>query len=211
MTPWISARRKSSWAAMVGLIGLLEPLSIVDGQRAPCASFDGPGRILYCGGKPAIYAIVEAVTFEPSEGMPERIRITGTFVLPVSNGGHLPPQRGSLYFSLVPERAVAIRKDWSDLAALAGTGRVVGFLEYWASRPMGPGDHAYEAGARRGTMNTGVVVSIHKPADEANPEPYPQHHELDVLTSFDRPADLAPRFGRPSAAIIAELQEAARR
>ena len=215
MTPWISPRRAFRWAAVAGLIGFLGSAGIVFGQRAPCESFDGPGRIPYCGGKPGIYAIVDTVTFEPSEGVPERIRITGTFTipLPVSSGLHMVPQRGSLYFSLTPEREVAIRKDWSDLAAAAGTGRVVGFAEYWVSRPMRVGDLPAEAGNPRpgGTMNSSLVVSVHKAGDQAGPEPYPLPHELGVITSFDRPADLTPRFGPRSVIIIAELQDAARR
>ena len=163
--------------------------------------------------KPGIYAIIDAVSFEPGQGLPARIRLTGTFAIPapVSSGLHMPPQRGLLYFSLTPEREAAIRKDWSDLAAAAGSGRVVGFAEYWVSRPMEPGDRPYEAGTRGGTMNTSLVVHVHKSGDQAAPEPYPLSHEFGVIMSFDRPSDLNPRFGRPSAAIIAELQEAARR
>src|SRR5436190_1550023 len=136
----------------------------VGAQREPCANFDGPGRIPYCGGKPGIYAVVDSVTLEPGTGAPERIRITGTFVVPqpVSSGLHQAPQRGYLYFSLPSERQEAIRKDWSDLAKVAGTGRVVGFAEYWVSRPFAPGDRAFEAGARGGTMNTSLEVEVHR-------------------------------------------------
>jgi hypothetical protein len=212
VAPWISYST-SRWAAVIAVFLQLGSASTVHGQREPCANFVGAGRIPYCGGKPGIYAVVDAVGFEPSDGRPERIRISGTFVIAgrVYGGTHLAPQRGQLYFSMVPEREVAVRKDWSDLAAAAGTGRVVGFTEYWVSRPMGPGDLPYDRGVRGGTMNSEVVVSIHKAGDLANPEPYPLPHELGVLQSFDRPEDSRPRFGPASAEIIAALREAARR
>ena len=213
MTLRISALRAYRWGTVVGLIAWLGASGVLFAQRAPCASFEGPGRIMYCGGKPGIYAIVDSVTFEPREGLPERIRITGTFVVPtpVSSGLHSPPQRGVLFFSLTPEREAAIRKDWSALAGAAGTGRVVGFAEYWVSRPMAPGDRPYDAGARGGTMNTSLEVQVRQAGYQGGPEPYPLPHELGVITSFDREGDVTPRFGRPSAAIIAELQDAARR
>jgi len=211
--PRITALRACGAATAIGLMSLFGSQSIVDAQRDPCTDFSGRGRIPYCGGKPGIYAIIDAVSFEPGQGLRERIRLTGTFAVPVpvSSGLHMPAQRGYLYFSLTPEREAATRKDWSDLAAAAGSGRVVGFAEYWVSRPMEPGDRPYEAGARGGTMNTCLVAHVHKIGDQAGPDPYPLPHELGVITNFDRPNDLTPRFGKPSAAIIAELQEAARR
>ncbi|MGH9160022.1 MAG: hypothetical protein ACRD2X_08550, partial [Vicinamibacteraceae bacterium] len=110
-----------------------------DSQRAPCANFTGPGRIPYCGGKPAIYAIVDTATFEPSASRAERIRVTGVFIVPraMSSGLHMPPKRGEIYFSLVPGAESRTRSDWTALAAAAGTGQVVGFAEYWVSRPVG--------------------------------------------------------------------------
>ena len=60
-------------------------------------------------------------------------------------------------------------------------------------------------------MNTSLEVQIHNVGEQAEPDPYPLPHELGVLTSFDRPGDLTPRFGRPSAAIIAELRDAVRK
>lgn len=199
-------------AAVCGAVAIVGTGAIAGGQRLPCANFDGPGRIPYCGGKPGVYAIVETVTLEPGAAAPERIRITGTFVVPVpiSSGLHQPPQRGYLYFSLPSERQEAIRKDWADLAKAAGTGRVVGFAEYWVSRPFAPGDPVYEAGNRRGTMNTPVEVRVHKVGGFFAPEPYPLPHESGVLTSFGL-ADETPRFGRPSSAIVAELLEAAKK
>src|SRR5690349_18141296 len=81
----------------------------------------------------AVYAIVDAIDFEPSSFEPERAWISGVFVVPVpiSSGLHAEPARGHLYLSLDPSQAAATRADWEALRANAGTGRVVGFGEYW--------------------------------------------------------------------------------
>ena len=201
---------KSAFVVTVGVIGVVASAVVIagharDSQRAPCANFDGPGRIPYCGGKPGVYAIIDAVTFEPAVGAAERIRISGTFIVPrpVSSGLHMAPQRGYLYFSLVSGSESAGKKDWSELAAAAGSGQVVGFSEYWVSRP--------DPNHRLSTMNTSLVVHVHGEEEKREAEPYPLPHERGVIKAFDSPADLDPRFGKPSAALIGELREAARR
>lgn len=196
---------KLGFLMMTIVIGVVAVIAVRDGQRAPCANFDGPGRIPYCGGKPGVYAIIDAVRFEPTVSAAERIRISGTFIVPrpVSSGLHMPPQRGYLYFTLVPGSESAARKDWSDLAAAAGSGQVVGFGEYWVSRP--------DPNHRLSTMNTSLVVHVHNEEDKSEPEPYPGPHEQGVINVFDSPADLNPRFGQPSAVLISELREAVRR
>ena len=57
-------------------------------------------------GGPGIYAIVEKVSFEPGERAPERIRISGAFIVPqpMSSSQYLPARRGALYFKLAPGR-----------------------------------------------------------------------------------------------------------
>lgn len=131
-----------AFAMTASVIAALAPAALIagqslDGHRAPCANFNGPGRIPYCGGKPGLYAIIDAVTFEPTERSAERIRISGIFIVPVavSSGLHMAPLRGYLYLSLVPGVEPATKRDWADLAAVAGTGQVVGFGEYWVSQP----------------------------------------------------------------------------
>ena len=201
---------KSAFVMMASVIGVAVAAAVIagrarDGQRAPCANFDGPGRIPYCGGKPGVYAIIDAVTFEPAVGAAERIRISGTFIVPrpVSSGLHMAPQRGYLYFSLVSGSESAGKKDWSELAAAAGSGQVVGFSEYWVSRP--------DPNHRLSTMNTSLVVQVHNEEDKSGPEPYPLPHEKGVIKAFDSPSDLNPRFGEPSAVLISELRDAVRR
>ena len=107
-----------------------------------------------------IYAVVDEVTFEPQGSAPNLIRISGVFVVPVpiSSGLYRPPQRGYLYFRLRPGMEQAIRKDWSQLKAVAGTGQVVGFAQYWVWVPPNPNDrlsnmyHSLEARVRTRVM-----------------------------------------------------------
>jgi hypothetical protein len=83
-------------------------------------------RVTASGG-PGIYAIVEKVSLEPSEGTPERIQMSGAFIVPrpMSSSQYLPAQRGYLYFKLSPGREQTARIEWTDLKAVAGTGQAV--------------------------------------------------------------------------------------
>jgi hypothetical protein len=81
-----------------------------------------------------IYAIVEKVVLEPSGAAPQRVQIWGAFAVAdqTRRGDHyLPPARGYLYYTLKPGEEAACRAEWSDLKALAGTGRAVGFGSRW--------------------------------------------------------------------------------
>jgi hypothetical protein len=179
--------------AFIVMLPLAAPANAMQAQSSSSDPF-----LARYSSKPAIYAIVDSVTFEPSREAPERIRIAGTFMVPrpVSAGLHLPPQQGFLYFSMDHGREPAITREWSALAAAAGTNTVVGFGEYWD--------------ARSGT-NTALTVVVHSAdADVATPEPYPVSHYAGVLNAFDRPQDAHPRFGKPSAELIAELRDAHR-
>ena len=82
-----------------------------------------------------IYAIIDEVTFEPPDREPDRVWISGTFVVPspISSGDHGAPTHGHLYFSLNPNAREVTRNEWAVLGKAAGTGEVVGFGEYWMS------------------------------------------------------------------------------
>lgn len=98
---------------------------------------------LAASGPLGIYGIVEKVVMEPNETSPERIQLWGAFsyvegampdgLLVVSGA-----QRGYLYFKLhsyrpgAPSDAelTAIRREWRDLKAMAGTGQAVGFGQW---------------------------------------------------------------------------------
>lgn len=49
---------KLAFVVMASVIGVVASAAVIagqaqDSQRAPCANFDGPGRIPYCGANPA--------------------------------------------------------------------------------------------------------------------------------------------------------------
>jgi hypothetical protein len=112
------------------------------------AAFVAPG--LLASGQAGIYGVIERVVFEPNAQAPERAQIWGAFalievMLPSANpfeGTRIPagfsftnyvyraPARGYLYFKAVPADLVNVRREWADLAAVAGTGQAVAF-GYW--------------------------------------------------------------------------------
>src|ERR1700722_9727153 len=89
---------------------------------------------LSASGLVGVYGIVEKVGFEPSEKAPERIQIWGVFAFVnggVDGAGTSKPQRGYLYFRLPFSGGIddqlAVKTEWADLKAVAGTGQAVGF------------------------------------------------------------------------------------
>jgi hypothetical protein len=139
------------------------------------------------GGSIGIYAIVDKVVLEPDEANPERIRIWGTFIVPVprSSGAHQRPQRGYLYYSLPAGRDV-VKKEWLKLESVAGTGQVVGFAAYWMLSPRTPG--AY----------TSLEVRVRQDGDAAGPDVYPA-----TIGVLERDDGKNPEFER----FIAELKK----
>jgi hypothetical protein len=92
---------------------------------------------LTASGPIGIYGIVEKVVFEPTEQSPERIQVWGAFAY-VDGGANSalavsPVKRGYLYFKLPPASVAtardveAVKKEWADLKAVAGTGQAIGF------------------------------------------------------------------------------------
>jgi hypothetical protein len=94
---------------------------------------------LTASGPLGIYGIVERVVFEPNEQAPERIQLWGAFAYVDGTPGESltisPVRRGYLYFRLpgesdgrvTAEQLQAIKREWADLKAVAGTGQAVGF------------------------------------------------------------------------------------
>lgn len=93
--------------------------------------------VLAKGTTVGIYAIVSQVTFELNENSPNGVRISGVFVVPdrMSSGRYQKPQRGYLYLKAVPGAEQATRQDWNALKAIAGSGSVVAFGDYWVPSP----------------------------------------------------------------------------
>src|SRR5688572_33124636 len=73
-----------------------------------------------------VYAFVDKVVLEPSEGQPERIQIWGGFALAEGRGDtYAPAKRGYMYFALKPGEEELSRKEWNDLKSLAGAEQFV--------------------------------------------------------------------------------------
>jgi hypothetical protein len=89
-----------------------------------------------------IYGIVEKVIVEPDAKAPQRIQVWGAFAYVDGSGGDgltvTAAKRGYLYFRLptaadgLPGRSQedAIRREWTDLQSVAGTGQAVGFGQW---------------------------------------------------------------------------------
>jgi hypothetical protein len=157
----------------------------------------------------AVYAIVDAIDFEPSIFEPERAWISGVFVVPVpiSSGLHAEPKRGHLYVSLSPANAESTRRDWEALKENAGTGRVVGFGEYWMRCSLVRSAPQLPPNAENANCSSEVTV-VETDRTRASPEPYPKPSSEGVVTVFDNGDDVCPRFGQSSVEIIARLREA---
>jgi hypothetical protein len=109
-----------------------------------------------------IYAIVSQVMFEPNDC----VRISGIFVVPVrmSSGAYQKPQRGYLYLTFEPGAEQAIRRDWNELKAIAGSGHVVAFGQYWVPNPYDP----------QGNPHHSLEVTVHPESEiGATPDVYP--------------------------------------
>ena len=76
----------------------------------------------------AVYARVDRVVFEPNPDAPDAIQIWGVFSLakPNDRNDYLPAARGYLYFIASGNRET-VRKEWTDLKTIAGTGQIVAF------------------------------------------------------------------------------------
>ncbi len=124
-----------------------------------------PRSVLAKNASIGIYAIVDQVTFEPGAGAPHSVRISGIFVVPVpmSSGKYRSPQRGYFYFGIAPGAEQATQRDWSELKILAGSGKVVGFGQYWVPNPDDP----------QGNPHHSLEVTVHAEGDLTTPDVYP--------------------------------------
>src|SRR5262245_12082532 len=93
------------------------------------------GAALIASGPVGVYAVLQKVVFEPNEANSERIQLWGAFAFVnggiASSSGVSSPERGYLYFTMPPSaseaQVKAVRTEWSDLKALAGTGQAIAF------------------------------------------------------------------------------------
>jgi hypothetical protein len=96
-----------------------------------------PG-VAHASGPIGVYALVDKVTFEPSAENPERIRISGVFIVaedtPDNSTVYSAPQRGYLYLRLPKGNEELARREWADLKSVAGTRQVVGLGSSWGAK-----------------------------------------------------------------------------
>ena len=92
------------------------------------------GVVLSASGPMGLYGIIEKVVFEPNESAPQRIQLWGAFayVEGQSTTGlqTSAAKRGYLYFRLpdgAESQLTAVKREWADLKAVAGTGQAVAF------------------------------------------------------------------------------------
>jgi hypothetical protein len=74
------------------------------------------------------YLIVDKVVLTPTDA-PTTVQVWGSFILSTEVGGKTfgKPERGYLYYEAPKGAEVLCRREWKDLASVAGTGQVIGF------------------------------------------------------------------------------------
>jgi hypothetical protein len=124
-----------------------------------------------------IYARVDKVVLEPDGTAPERIQVWGAFALARKEDRNTydSAQRGYLYFSCKPGKEEICRKEWADLKAIAGTGKVVGFGGRFLPRPRVRKAEERETDPDEYPLNFGLVRVSDRRSD------YPPIPELKSL------------------------------
>ena len=144
-----------------------------------------------------IYAVVDQVTFDSDGAVPNLVRISGVFVVPVSlsSGSYQNPRKGYLYFRIAPGAEQATRRDWNKLKSFAGSGKVVGFGQYWVPNPNDP----------QGNPHHSLEVRV-RPEGEipATPDVYPIPLTGGVVEVKDWDKDRDPHSDK----IAAQLRDA---
>jgi hypothetical protein len=139
-------------------------------------------------GQAGVYAVVQRVVFEPPTGLPQRIQIWGAFALMERIGdgftsyAYTKPALGYMYFQLPSIRQEDIentRREWNDLASVAGKKQAVAF-GFWNNRegdkmpavrnaeltPQNPDTYRMDIGLTKLTANTpGPVAALLKLAE----------------------------------------------
>ena len=115
-------------------------------------------QLAHASDRVAVYAKVDRVVLQPNAGAPDTIQIFGTFSIAERNNpnDYRPAARGYLYYRLPAKRDVA-RREWADLAAIAGTGQIVAFGSRWEGTPRVREASEPPANPDDYTINTGLT------------------------------------------------------
>lgn len=103
-----------------------------NGLLAACLLLCSP---VLASGSLGIFAVIDRVVFQPNAEAPETVQVFGAFAYydgRLSESSEFTaPVRGYLHFSLPSRGNVDVaRREWADLAAVAGTGEAVAFGSY---------------------------------------------------------------------------------
>lgn len=161
-------------------------------------------------GRTGVFAVVEKVVFEPNEANAERIQLWGAFSFvgtemfrPGSTGTEVrsEPLRGYMYFSLPSgnaEQIKAVRTEWADLKAIAGTGQVVSFGQFMymgAMTPTGPTGGVYVSVPVGPQEYRGVLLPVLTEAPPAGePVPYVTNTGLVKIPADGSHAELVKKL-----------------
>jgi hypothetical protein len=88
----------------------------------------GAAAGLHASDRVAVYARVDRVVLTPNESAPTMIQVFGVFAVAdrKNPSDYQPPAKGYLYFRLPADERLA-RREWADLASIAGTPQIVAF------------------------------------------------------------------------------------
>ncbi|MEX2558737.1 MAG: hypothetical protein WD403_02430 [Pirellulales bacterium] len=91
-----------------------------------------------------IYGVVERVVLEGDDSQPERVQLWGWFstAVPQTRDDYEAPQAGYLYYVADAKTQRVARREWRDLADVAGNGQVVAFASRY--EPVGSLRKAHE-------------------------------------------------------------------
>ena len=138
-----------------------------------------------------IYARIDKVELGPSETSPEWVKIHGDFILVKTSGRLSEPERGFMYFSLVPGKEDLCRLEWADLKALARPGAFDRNVVAFGSAHTEREDRL---------SRDGQTPNVHKAGADGRPIPYPLNQGLSRLRTSG--AEESDREGSPNPAVL---------
>jgi hypothetical protein len=137
-----------------------------------------------------IYARIDKVELGPDESKPQWVKIHGDFILVKTSARLSEPERGFMYFSLVPGKEDLCRLEWTDLKAVAKPGAFNKNVVAFGSAHAEQNDTL----ARDGNS-----PNVHRDGDAA-PVPYPLNQGLSRLRTTR--LEESDRSGSPNPAVI---------